>query len=274
MGTHTFDHGNTKGSHEFTLNGAGAFAVEMVYMYSSNIFESLAKVNFTACSDYMRDDEVTLKCPTEIPVGSKFSVQWKLGPSTGKNKFFGNYKECLGLWSVGAEAKLPPTIMTSTKYVLKEEGEVDFEAPKEPSTYELRMLFFSGLEQAIMKSLKIDFVKENPKIEEKSQKESQNESQNQISAKIVVPKYDSWNSLFTAASIDENYVPSYNAIVNSHKLDINHLKNVDFPFLSSVGIATPAHQLAIMNKINEIKEAETKQFIAEEIARQLGPNKQ
>lgn len=86
---------------------------------------------------------------------------------------------------------------------------------------------------------------------------------------IEIPSYQSWDEFVDACNFDAPYPISYKAILNANGLNIDNLTSVDYPLLSTMGIATPAHQLLIMTKINEIKEAERKQFMQEEIARQL-----
>lgn len=58
-------------------------------------------------------------------------------------------------------------------------------------------------------------------------------------------------------------------VFSAQGIPIGKLRAMDYAFLSAIGIAMPAHQLEIMDKVAELKEAEQKKFMQEEIARQM-----
>jgi len=89
---------------------------------------------------------------------------------------------------------------------------------------------------------------------------------------ITIPTYDSWEAFFKAAQIPDIFLPGYTAIMNAHQMDVAKVKSFDYPFLTLAGIATPGHQLLIMDKVNEIKTAEVKQFIGQYLTALVNPS--
>jgi hypothetical protein len=80
---------------------------------------------------------------------------------------------------------------------------------------------------------------------------------------IVVPSYSSWSDFFKACEIPDMFCNIYCTVMSAQNVDAKLIPSLEAPIIEKMGIATPAHQLMIMNKVREIRAAEMKQFIAQ-----------
>jgi len=68
---------------------------------------------------------------------------------------------------------------------------------------------------------------------------------------VVIPQYDSWESFFKAAEIPDMFIMPYTSIVAAHNLDVKKVRDLDYAFLTTIGIQLPEHQLKIMSKVRK-----------------------
>eukprot|EP01130_Rhizamoeba_saxonica_P010984 TRINITY_DN4540_c0_g1_i2.p1 TRINITY_DN4540_c0_g1~~TRINITY_DN4540_c0_g1_i2.p1 ORF type:complete len:834 (-),score=174.15 TRINITY_DN4540_c0_g1_i2:36-2258(-) len=83
-------------------------------------------------------------------------------------------------------------------------------------------------------------------------------------------QYESWEQFIEDCDIPELHQTICLSVFNALDLDINHLLGIDTTFLGNSGIATPNVQLAILSKIQQIKESRIRSMIKQELTTLTG----
>jgi len=255
-----------------SVHMSGDFQLRFMYKVSNEETVVLETCTCSCKEDIYTENEITIQIekgvdPTNIKPEQNFILNYECDANS-PNKLHQS-QEWGGIWAHNAADAYPPTVMTSICGINDKKGIFQLKAPFNPGNYEFRM--FHVTSQTTMKRFPFTVV-EKVEVETKAV-EPKNVEPQAVETKAVEPKevepsvvlnvpkpptYHSWEEFFAACgeAIPSTLHTSYSAIFKAYKVDISKLKNIDCGFLSTINIKTPAHQLAIMEKVNEIKEAE------------------
>uniref|UniRef100_A0A6B2KYN0 SAM domain-containing protein n=1 Tax=Arcella intermedia TaxID=1963864 RepID=A0A6B2KYN0_9EUKA len=220
-------------------------------------------------SNIIPEDHVTFTTQedlTAVPPKRSFKLQYEIRESKEHKLGYDYYT---GLYLSKGQDTWPPTISSynNIQVISLQKGSLMVNAPAEPGDYEYRIMH--TFYKVRIKSLPFTVKKPEPVAVKaplttdpkplKSKPKLAKPTPKPITA-LPYPSPQQnytkspWEEFFRSSGIPDLYHSVYCQMLEEYNIPISMLKNFDTHFLNRIGIASPEHQMLIMDKVNQAKE--------------------